>query len=122
MTVVRLMVEGPIPGKKNLLRRSRNGGMFRDKKVSAQLDAITWQLKAQWMREPLIHPALEFVFRCKDLRSDLDNKLTTCLDCMQDAGILVKDNLKHLRGPITIYGELGPEGVDIMILETQCTN
>ncbi len=114
---MKIILRGPIPGKKNLLRRSRNGGLFRDKNVSAQIELLRLQAMAQWIRKiPMDKPALAIHFTCLDQRADLDNKATTVLDCLVGAGVLVNDNLKHLPGPITISGEVGEEEMCIVVL------
>jgi Holliday junction resolvase RusA-like endonuclease len=102
---VRLVLEGHVPSKKNLLRRSKNGGMFRNREVSKYIDAITLQAKALWGgRAPLSKPRIEATFYCKDQRGDLDNKWTTVQDCLVAAGVIENDNLKSLPGPITFGG------------------
>ena len=106
---MRIILRGHIPAKKNLLRRSRNGGLFRDKEVSEQIDTLVLQAKAQWAgKAPLDKPELTIQFVCIDQRGDLDNKLVTILDVLQQSGIIVNDNLKHLR-EFHIYGSTGAE-------------
>jgi hypothetical protein len=98
---------GHIPGKKNLLRRSRNGGLHRDAEVTAQIDDLVLQAACQWRRRtPLEHPRIVAEFYVRDRRGDLDNKWTTVQDVLVRAGVLRNDNLAHLRGPVTFSGRV----------------
>lgn len=111
-----LSINGPIPAKKNRWHRSKSGGMYFDQGgITAQIAAITWQLKAQWQTAPAENPRIDIKFRCKDKRGDIDNKLSTLLDCMVHAGVIKNDNLKNLSGPITITGEVGEEGAEVVV-------
>lgn len=110
---MRIILEGPVPSKKNLLRRSKDGRLFRDHSVAEQIEALTRQAQMQWRRDPAVNPAIRAHFYCRDQRSDIDNKWTTVQDCLVAAGVLKNDNLKHLAGPITISGEVGEERVVI---------
>ena len=99
---MRLFILGHIPSKKNLLKRSKHGGMFRDAKVSKKIDALTMQAKSQWIgKTPLNRPEMNVMFYVRDQRSDCDNKLTTILDCLHAAGVIVNDNIKHGPAPVT---------------------
>ena len=98
---MKLILLGHVPGKKNLLRRSKNGGMFRDAAVAEQISKITYQARCQWKdREPLVRPAAKVLFHITDMRSDLDNKWTTVLDCLKDAGVIKNDNIKNGPRPV----------------------
>jgi hypothetical protein len=116
-----IKLQGSIPSKKNLLRRSKNGGMFRDAKVAKQINDLTIQAKAQWMgREPLHQPKTSAMFIILDERADPDNRWTTILDCMVQAGILINDNFKHGPKPQIVdwrKSQTGEEGVLIDIEE-----
>ena len=114
-----LQIHGKIPSKKNLLRRRKNGGMFRVRKVADRIDGITSQIAEAWGgREPMDRPALRAVFRIVDHRSDVDNKYTTVQDCLTKAGVLINDNTRHGPKPITIdWTEGEPEGVTIYLEE-----
>lgn len=106
---MKLILRGHIPGKKNMLRRSKNGGLYRDASVSKQIDALILQAKAQWKgNKPFEKARIEMAFVFRDQRSDLDNKLTCALDILVQAGIIENDNLKHLR-EIYVSGHVGPE-------------
>jgi Holliday junction resolvase RusA-like endonuclease len=107
---MRIILEGPIPSKKNMLRRSKNGGMFRNAEVSAKIDALTMQAAIQWgERGPLIRPSIQVLFRVIDKRSDIDNKMTTVLDCLVKAGVLENDNIKNGPRPQMIDWEMSDE-------------
>jgi Holliday junction resolvase RusA-like endonuclease len=110
--VMKITLSGHIPSKKNLLRRSKHGGLFRDSKVSAQIDALTLQARSQWIgREPLVRPQAIVTFHVVDYRSDLDNKWTTVLDCLRDAGVIKNDNISNGPRPVTYdWTESGAEG------------
>jgi hypothetical protein len=100
---MKIFLQGHIPSKKNMLRRSKNGGMFRNSSVADQIDALTIQAKAAWRgREPLSCNPIGMVFLVTDLRSDIDNKATTVLDCLVKAGVLKNDNCKNGPHPQTI--------------------
>jgi len=114
---VKITLRGHIPAKKNLYRRSKNGGMFRDNDVVAQINALQSQAILQWQgREPLSRPKASFLFHIADLRADVDNKHTTVLDILVAAKILVNDNAKHGPAPVTydwIIDKDASEGVEI---------
>lgn len=106
---MKLILRGHIPGKKNMLRRSKNGGLYRDKSVVKQIDLLVLQARAQWIgKEPIDNALIVIEFTCRDQRADLDNKTTTILDVLQSAKILRSDNLKHLR-EFHVIGGTGPE-------------
>ena len=113
-----ITLKGMIPGKKNRLRPSRSGGYYYDRGDSKAIQALTWQAKAQWKRDPIDCPAIDAIIYCKDLRGDLDNKWTCLQDVLVKAGVLINDNLMHLNGPITIQGMVGDEGAVISIYAT----
>lgn len=97
-----LILSGQCPSKKNMYRRSKNGGMFLNREVVAQIDALILQARAQWGRGPIAHPDLEFTFYVKDRRGDRDNKLGTCMDVLQKAGVLLNDNIASSNGRLVI--------------------
>jgi hypothetical protein len=103
-----LVIPGFVPAKKNLWRHGKGKQMYFAKDgVGAQIEALTWECKRAWVpNPPAMLPKMWFVFYCKDLMSDIDNKLTTLLDILKVAGVIHNDNLKFLPGPITIRGEV----------------
>jgi len=119
---MRIIIKGHIPGKKNLYLRSKNGRMFKNASLQAEIDAITRQILMQTGNiQPLVHPTIRAHFVCSDARSDIDNKWTTVQDCLVAAQVIENDNLNHLSGPITISGtvERGTEFTTIEIEETK---
>lgn len=111
---------GPIPGKKNALRRSKNGGMFRDTAIKKQIDALTWQAKLLWAGRPALdRPRISALFVVGYEGADMDNAWTCILDCLRAAGVLVNDNYKHGPAPQLLdwrpCGSGEPEGVIIEI-------
>lgn len=100
-----LTIHGPIPAKKNRWHRGKGGRMYYDRpEVAGQIESITHQLAVLWRRDPISGATVDIIFYCKDRRGDLDNMLTTLLDCMKTAGVIVDDNLLHLPGPVTYRG------------------
>ena len=112
---MRLTIHGHIPGKKNMYLRSKNGRMFKNRALQDQVDSITLQIITQ-CREKFVKPSITAHFVCPDARSDLDNKWTTVEDCLVQAGVIENDNLNHLKGPITISGEV-TRGSEFAIVE-----
>jgi Holliday junction resolvase RusA-like endonuclease len=112
-----ISLKGNVPAKKNRWHRAKNGRIYFDQDgIAEQIASLTWQLKAQHKGKPLSNPSMIITFYCKDNRGDIDNKLSTLLDCMVAAEVLQNDNMTHLRGPITIHGvKRADEGVDISI-------
>lgn len=96
-----LLLEGPIPCKKSLYRRGRNG-LFLDREVKAAIDCLILQAKHQWRVSPIEHPEVTVTFRVLDRRSDRDGKLATVLDVLQKAGVVANDNIAHFNGWLRI--------------------
>ena len=103
-----------------MLRRSKNGGMFRNSAVVAQIDSLTLQAKATWQgRDALVCQPISALFYVTDQRSDIDNKWTTVLDCLVKAGVLKNDNIKNGPKPQTIDWAMGKtEGVIVTVQES----
>jgi hypothetical protein len=115
---MRLIINGPIPSKKNAYAQTRAGRRFRPKELVRQINWIIWQIKAGTGNiAQLERPSIKAHFVCTDLKGDLDNKWTTLQDCLVASGLLVNDNLKHLCGPITITGEKGADDCTILEIE-----
>lgn len=99
---VTLKLEGHVPAKKNLWKRSKRG-VYIDTKVASQIDKLTIQAAEQWrQREPAIHPDMTVQFYVKDRRPDLDNKSTTIWDCLRNAGVIRNDSVKWFNGKLTL--------------------
>jgi Holliday junction resolvase RusA-like endonuclease len=117
-----LRLAGPVPSKKNLYRRGKNGTLFLDREVRHQIDNLVLQAQAQWgARGPIEHPDLRILLRVTAARADRDNKLTCLMDVLQDAGILRNDNIARSNGTITLLPAIvGPvEATEIEIIHRQ---
>lgn len=112
---MQIVLRGRIPAKKNLLRRSKDGGMFRDEEVSYQIKYLTQQARLQWKNQsPLVRPSANVLFYVTAQRADLDNMWTTCLDCLVKGGVLKNDNIKNGPRPVTYdWVESNEDGVVI---------
>lgn len=90
-----LVIEGPVPTKKNNLRRSKNGGMFIDRKVAEAITPLLLQVRATWNGKPPIQRvrSISAMFYIKSRRSDLDGMYTTCQDLLVKGGVIKNDNL-----------------------------
>jgi Holliday junction resolvase RusA-like endonuclease len=113
--MIQLRLIGHVPGKKNRLMPRRDGqGYFNPRGTKKEIDALVWQIKAQYKGIPYVCPAIKAVFYVSSIRGDLDNKYTTIQDCLVTAGVLVNDNIKNLRGPIRI--EAVPSDTDLTVI------
>ena len=124
--IVRLTLKGHIPAKKNLKRPwvNRKTGkltMIIDRDIKAQIDALTFQAKRQWRRPPAEHPDVDFEFFVINAGADTDNMYTTILDVLQEAGVIVNDNVNRFNGTKVIHPAVvgAHEGVIIDISEKQ---
>ena len=98
-----IVLYGHVPSKKNLYRRARNGRMFLDREVSDQIGALTSHAQRQWRgRRPLENPDIEVTLHVRNGRGDRDNKWTTISDVLQEAGVLVNDNIARCNGTIIL--------------------
>lgn len=103
-----LELQGPIPAKKQNWRPGKGGqvvfyggkradGTRQD--VRAEYIALVTQARLLWgSRRACIHPALR-VQLCVTWRgADRDNKLSTVLDVLVEAGVLKNDNIANCNG------------------------
>lgn len=119
-----LILWGHCPSKKNLWRRGKAGVMYLDTEVKKQIEALTLQAMLKWGSEhkgPVEHPDLTVTFIVSAQRQDQDGMYTTVLDCLQDAGVIVNDNIAHFNGrkilePCQIY-EQADERVEILLVK-----
>ena len=58
--------------------------------------------RAQWKHEPVTHSRMSIQFFARDRRRDRDNLLTTVLDCLREAGVIVNDNIKSFNGALIL--------------------
>lgn len=116
---VSLRLAGDIPAKKNLYRFSKRG-VYRVKEVEDAIRSLEVQARSQWrtagMNHAIEHPEIEFFLTFKEFRKDRDNSVTTLLDVLQAAGVLVSDNASRCNGIMTIHpAKRGVPGCDILL-------
>jgi Holliday junction resolvase RusA-like endonuclease len=99
----KLVLAGPCPAKKNLWQRGKSGRMFLNATVKAQIDSLTIQARSQWQQPPVESPVMEFRFYVAAARRDRDGMFTTVLDCLQEAGVLVNDNIRRNNGRTVLH-------------------
>jgi Holliday junction resolvase RusA-like endonuclease len=97
-----LVLKGHCPSKKNLWKRGKGGRTYIDDETAALIDALTAQAQAQWKHEPVTHPNMYVEFHVRDRRRDRDNMLTTILDCLRDADVIVNDNVAQFNGTVVL--------------------
>lgn len=121
MAVIRLELRGTVPNKKNLWQPRKGGGMFLDAAIKAQINALIVQARKQWRRPPIEHPDMDIEFFVLNGRSDRDNKLGCLLDVLQEAGVLVNDNVSRSNGVMVVWPAVvgKVEGVIVDISEKQ---
>lgn len=96
---VTLVLHGHCPSKKNLWQRGGSGAMFLATEVKDQIALLTQQAIFGWQfGAPVRHPDLTVTFYVRDARRDRDGMFVTLLDCLQEAGVLVNDNLAQNNG------------------------
>lgn len=105
---MKFSILGTIPAKKNAWTRRQGVGMYLSTKITAELEAIIWQVKAQSKGESFgyqpVSVSVRFfqdkteieVLPCPDpqfrpQRRDMDNMLTSILDALQKAGVISND-------------------------------
>jgi Holliday junction resolvase RusA-like endonuclease len=107
-----LVIHGSVPTKKNNLRRSKNGGMFIDRKVSDAITPLLLQAQSIWGGKPPLNrvSSIRAVFYVGSRRSDLDGAFTTLQDVLVKAGVLKNDNMTvvtnvHMTAFVTHKGD-----------------
>ena len=95
--------------------------MFLDQDVKSKIDWLILQARRQWNRPALEHPDVDVEFFVLDRASDRDNKLGCILDVLQEAGVLVNDNISRFNGTLVVHPAVvgAHEGVIIDISEKQ---
>jgi Holliday junction resolvase RusA-like endonuclease len=104
-----------VPSKKNLWKRGRGGRTYIDSETRALIDALTAQARTQWIGEPVTHPEMCFEFFVRDGRRDRDNLLTTVLDCLREAGVIVNDNIAQFNGTLAVLPAVMDENERVTI-------
>lgn len=100
-----LAINVPVPSKKN----GRGLGYRADGKLKAytprqlqrEIDDITMLLRQAWHQHGFFDPAapgvsIEMTLETANLQQDGDGMETTILDCLQQAGVIINDNAKHV--------------------------
>lgn len=90
MGTVKLLVSGSIPAKKNQQRISRHGGIYKPQPVQDFETLMAWHCRNH-------RGAIGGAFGLRGTfyipkGKDMDNCLTTVLDCLQQNGVIRNDN------------------------------
>ena len=111
-------LNGVVPSKKNAWRRGKNGNVYVNDQIQADIDALVIQARVYLNRMGHAIPkgdSLEIwlYFWVKKMNKDLDNMVSTLLDVLQKGQIVENDKLFHC---IHAEQNIGPsEKVDIRI-------
>lgn len=90
-------LRGRCPSKKNS-RLIAHGRLITKPAYQADLQSLTLQARAAWAgKPPLTDCDLDLFFRVSSFAQDLDNAATACIDCLRDAGVLMNDNMNHVK-------------------------
>lgn len=125
---VLLVLHGHCPGKKNGWRSTGDGKMFIPAEMKSQIGILTTQALFQWAAAlssrfgPVEHPDVTVRFFVSAARQDEDGMWTTVLDCLQKAGVIVNDNIKHFNGRKVhepcVFVAAADERVEILICKS----
>lgn len=102
---VRLEVPMKVPSKKNTMRPP--GGKSSTKLVypraiKEQMNAIVTALQLQWTGKAILNPIIIWDLDC-DGPQDRDGVITTLLDAMKKAGVIVDDSVRLCNGPWIVF-------------------
>lgn len=116
---VTFRLRGHLPTKKNNLRRSRNGRLFRAAVATDEMAPVQMQIQAQWKRRPPFERAIvdaTFYLEPKR-RGDGDGMLTTLLDLLKQAGVITDDNWRRVVrcGATCIPTVAGDERIEVRV-------
>jgi hypothetical protein len=98
--LVNLTIPMAVPAKKNFMRSPGAGATTRlvyQRGIKAQMEAIVQVLQLQWSGEPVRHPICIWRIDAPN-QQDRDGIITTLLDAMKRARILVDDNIANCNG------------------------
>ena len=98
-----IVLIGHCPSKKNLWRRGRGQKAYLDRSSQAEIDSLVLQARSAWKRAPLSHPSLDVHIYTRSRRQDRDNIVTTMLDVLVKAGVLVGDNIARFNGMLRVH-------------------
>lgn len=117
---VLLLMHGHCPSKKNLWETGPNGQVFLNAEVKGQIENLTLQALLHWNnRPPVEHPEITIRLYVGAKRQDRDGMFTTLLDCLQDAGVLVNDNISRNNGRTIlepcVFVDVADERVEILV-------
>lgn len=101
MEAIELVLYGPVPSKKNRYWRDVRGRPFKDEALRRAIDSLIMQVPPS-ARLRLEHPDIEIEFGFERMNQDRDNALTTILDVLVEAGVLLDDRTSVCNGLITI--------------------
>ena len=119
---VTLVLWGHCPSKKSAYRVTESGRMISDAETKSQIGVLQTQAMLQWgQRGPVEHPEVTTTFYVRSGRSDEDGKYVTLMDVLQNAGVIVNDNIAHFNGrkvhePCVIVPD-GEERVEIRLVK-----
>lgn len=95
----RLMLHGHCPSKKSLYRVTLSRRLMIREDAKAQIESLTLQAMLQWgQRGPVEHPNMTIRFFVTTARQDEDGMWITIVDILQNAGVLVNDNIARNNG------------------------
>lgn len=98
-----LEIPGHVPSKKNLWGPRKGGGIVLNATARQEIQTLITYARIFWgPRKPISHPVLVIEFHVLHARADRDNKLSTILDVLQKAGVIVNDNIAHCNAQITL--------------------
>ena len=90
--IVELNLEGNVPSKKNSRVRTRSGSSIPNKAYYDWQESALWQVRQQTKARFLKPVSVEVViYFGKNIRADLDNRLTSILDMLVEA-IVIRDD------------------------------
>lgn len=103
---------GPVPAKKQNWRPGKNGKVIfygRQKANGERVDVrqqykdLITQARIVWgPRRACVHPSIQIQFFVTWRGADRDNKLSTVLDALVEAGVLQNDNIAQFNGNLRV--------------------
>lgn len=109
---MKLVILGNVKSKKNnkrVMYNKKTGKPFimTDRTTDSYMKEAVQQLKDQFkglqITDYPISIHMVFYYQTKH-RKDIDNSLTTILDCMKDAGVIIDDDVLHVSEVIGAFG------------------